>query len=269
MSDILVFGTMGEIGTVAEESLKKHHLDVVRVDFPQNTLRDEPGYVRTLKKAIEQCHPKMILPVGCTIAISRTDIPDAIFVPVGNENNIVRLESKTLSSALATELGIPQPRFFKDAADAQGTPVIFKRDNSFGGSGVYRPRTVQALQNLIDHEKGGKFLIEEYICGQDRSVDAIRWNGYFRAECYQSVRQLGGQGPALEREKVEDQRLCLYARTILDAIDYQGVCGMDFRIDNSGRAYFLECNPRLTGGIALQIKTGFDIPFLLWSMMEK
>ena len=145
-------------------------------------------------------------------------------MPVGNENNIVRLESKTLSSALATELGIPQPRFFKDAADAQGTPVIFKREHSFGGSGVYRPRTVQALQNLIDLEKGGNFLIEEYIDGEDRSVDAVRWKGYFRAECYRSLRQHGGQGPALEREKIEDQRLCRYARTLLDAIDYQGVC---------------------------------------------
>ena len=269
-SDILVFGTMGNIAEIASSALRKHGLSVARIDFPQSTFRDETGYERALRKAIDDCNPDMILPVGNLRAISRIKerLSDDIFIPVDCESKISVLDSKAGASRLSSELSIPQPRIFHSAEEAEGHRVIFKKDISFGGSGIYKPRTKEALQHLIEREEGKEFIIEEYIEGEDFSIDAIRWDGYFRAECYRSLGNKG-QGPALEREKTVDTLIYSYAREILYKIDYKGICGMDFRIDRQGNRFFLECNPRLTGGLECQIKSGFDIPFILYSLMKQ
>ena len=58
-----------------------------------------------------------------------------------------------------------------------------------------------------------------------------------------------------------------YSRAFLDAVDYNGVCGLDFRYDNeSGRIGFIEMNARFTGGLATPIAAGFDIPYMLYSL---
>lgn len=264
---ILVYGSMGDIAGTVATSLRNKGLDVLEVGFPQNTFRDEFGYARGLRKAIASFSPDVIMPVGDTLAAARmkAELPDGIALPVDTPEKIALLSSKVDSSALASSLGIPQPGIYSDADSAAGREIIFKRDRSFGGSGVYRPQTKEALVNLMNHEPGGRFLIEDYIEGCDYSIDAVRWDGFWRSASYRSLENRGGQGPAILRESAEIPVLEEYARKILDRLDFHGVCGMDFRIDAGGNAYFLECNPRFTGGLKHQTDSGFDIPYCLYT----
>ena len=284
--EVLLFGTMGDIGQTVSIDFHRHGIDAVSVDFPQNTFRDEPGYRRELLKAVRRYSPSMIIPIGSQLAMARFKdrLPAGIIVPVESEEKIALLESKVDCSVLAESLGIAQPRIFlsSDVTSDSGSlssqmqdilsdadfPVIFKRDRSFGGSGVYRPRTREALVRLIGHEPAGRYLVEEYVDGYDCSVDAIRWHGFFAAGCYKALAN-HGQGPATERKSVQMPMLCNIARHILEHLDYNGVCGMDFRMSQSGVPLFLECNPRFTGGITTQIEAGFDLPFLLYSVAKK
>ena len=263
---ILVYGSMGDIAGTVATSLRNRGLEVLEVGFPQNTFRDEFGYARGLRKAVASFSPDVIMPVGDVLAASRMkkELPEGTVMPVDTPEKIALLNSKVDSSALASSLGIPQPEIYRDADSAAGREIIFKRDKSFGGSGVYRPRTKEALVNLMNHEPGGRFLIEEYVEGYDFSIDAVRWNDFWHVACYKSLRNHGGQGPSILRESAGMPVLEKYARKILDKLDFQGVCGMDFRIDADGNVYFLECNPRFTGGLATQVEAGFDIPWMLW-----
>lgn len=253
---------MGNIGPTVERSLRAHGFTVRRVDFAQNTLRDEPGYRRELLKAIAQFQPQIIVPIGNQTAMARLKPSLSQIVPVADAATVELLDSKVRCSALAGGLGIRQPRMFASALEVDRFPVIFKRDRSFGGSGVLRPRSREALQRLVEHEPQNPYLIEELIEGTDYSVDAVRCGDFFQAACYRSLSNRG-QGPSTMREPAVREDLCRTARKILDHVDYQGVCGMDFRVGKDGQAYFLECNPRFTGGIELQISSGFDIPYLL------
>lgn len=260
--DILLFGSMGNIGAVVERDLAAHGYRVHCVGFAQNTLRDEPGYRRELMKAIAEFSPRMIVPIGCQIAIARMAFPSDITVPVSCAATIELLDSKVRCSGLARQLGIRQPRMFSSDQEVDAFPCIFKRDRSFGGSGVMRPRSREALRKLVEHEPQNPYLIEELIDGTDYSVDAVRCGAFFQAACYRSLSNRG-QGPSTQREHVRRDDLCTIARRLLDHVDYQGVCGMDFRVSADGTAYFLECNPRFTGGLETQIAAGFDIPYLL------
>ena len=59
----------------------------------------------------------------------------------------------------------------------------------------------------------------------------------------------------------------LYSKLILDKVDYRGVCGIDFKVnEQTNDAVFIEVNPRFTGGLATPMAGGFDIPYILYSL---
>jgi len=264
--DVLLFGTMGNLGHIAASSLRKHGLSVALAPFPQNTYRDRPGYERELFKAVRKFSPRVIIPVGHTLAMAQLagKMSAGVVAAVGSAEHIKLLDSKIEVYALAQSLGIPQPRIFTSVDQITHYPVIFKREKSFGGSGVYKPFSREALENLIAHEKGKRFLIEEYIEGTDYSVDCIIEGNDFVFSCYRCICSNQGQGPSAARECVPFPLLGEYSRRILGHIGYRGVCGLDFRVSTDGIAYFLECNPRLCGGLQTQIEAGFDIPWIMY-----
>lgn len=267
MTKVLIFGTMGDIAQVAQQALERDGFEVAAVPFDQNVLRDESGYRRQLLRAIERVRPDVVLPVGNTVAAARLAASSSGWpaFAVDAPERVELLDSKLAASRLAARLGIPQPRIFASPDEVTAYPVIFKRDVSFAGSGVYKPSSREALERIVEHFAGKPALIEEYVEGSDWSVDAVRLDGYFRFSCYRSLASQGshGQGPATLRELVDAPELGRFARLMLDAVDYHGVCGLDFRVTPDGRPFFLECNPRLTGGLATQLAAGFDIPSLL------
>lgn len=268
--DILLFGSMGDIGRTAQAGLAGHGLTVVSVDFPQNTFRDFSGYRRELLKTLERVRPTIIMPIGDALALAmlKEELPSPIVVPVDSSEKIEMLSSKVRTYELARGLGIRQPALRSAADLAAGRRVIYKRDTSFGGSGVHKPRSVEALDNLIAHENGTPYLIEEYIEGEDLSVDCVRIGDFFRAECYVSTERTYTQGPSVERLKTECPEAVSIASKLLNHLDYQGVCGLDFRRAADGELYFLECNPRFTGGLRTQIASGFDIPYIIYEKVS-
>lgn len=275
--DILLFGTMGEIAQVISRDLESHGLKTISIPFAQNTRRDDFGYCRLLTKTLATLRPRVIFPIGHPLNLSllkesRPELFDGIRVPVETPEKISLLDSKTECCRFVSTIGVLQPRFYtleeamnnEDFKRMELLNLIFKREKSFGGSGVHRPKNLQSLHNLAMHEPGNEYLIQDYIEGKDVSVDCLRMNGTFEAHCYETVAKCQGAGPSVTRKPTECGAIVDIARTILSAVDYQGVCGMDFRLDESGTPYFLECNPRFCGGIETQIESGFDLPWLLY-----
>lgn len=281
---VLLFGKMGDIGNTVLHSLRDvHGIDAVLVDFAQNMFRDEPGYRIFLDRAVREYDPDIIIPVGSGLALARFRegvpvvknykvFPENVQAIVECSDKLTLLDSKVRCSQMATDLGILQPRIYGNQeyidyeAISDWMSVVFKRDKSFGGCGVFRPTSREAVERLIAHQPEMPFILQEYVEGYDVSVDAVRAPGFFKAGCYRSLARKQGQGPASERMAMINQEACSIAQRILDHVDYNGVCGFDFLISESdGKAYFLECNPRFTGGIGTQIEAGFDIPFELLS----
>lgn len=252
------------------KSLNAKGLTVEYISFPQCVPHDYQGYKRKLLKAIDQLQPNLLIPMGNSynMAKFREEILPASLptVLIDESAKIALLDNKVRCSRLATSLGIPQPHFYETPEEVDAFPVIFKKERSFGGSGVYKPESLDALRNLAKKEQevpGRQFLIESFIEGNDYSIDVVRVGSFWQSGVYKSLSKSQRQGPATKRRAVDFPLLDQYARILLDYVDYQGVCGLDFRVDAEGNAYFLECNPRFTGGIATQIKAGFDIPFTL------
>lgn len=294
LCDILLFGTMGEIGRQVQEILCSHGLEVSAAPFPQNVFRDEPGYRRGLFNAIVRYRPRIVFPIGDALAMARfkrllnnSEPLSAILgshkiteeaenavrnvtIAVESEEKIRLLGSKVQSYILAESLSIPQPERYENIGDISfDGQIVFKRDISFGGHGVHLPKTKEALENLIGHQSPGEpYLIEEFIEGEDYSLDIVRTGTGMESSGY-LCHKPKGNGPAITRSILPEGDAALAkmrqsAEAILTRLDYRGVCGMDFRADAQGNVLLLECNPRFTGGIADQAAAGFDIPYLLY-----
>lgn len=263
---------MGLIGPAVRKSLESHGLRVESAGFDQKIFRDEPGYRRELTKLIGCFSPAAVFPIGDPLALSRFKpfMPEGTIAAAEDEIKIKILDHKVPFSCLMSEMDIRQPFIYSSVEEADGHDVIFKRDVSFGGHGVHRPKTVGSLRNLIAHQPHGEpYLIEQYIDGEDYSVDAVRFDGFFKASSYKTVAAVGGNGPSSVREAVSFPALESIAQAIMDRVGWHGACGFDFKVDASDIPYILECNPRFTGGIETQIASGFDIPYLIWEHIKE
>ena len=226
--------------------------------------RDEGNFIKRIREWAAVTEPRAIIPIFHpeVLAAHRDEFP-GIKMLCAQEDKILRLDDKVRACALATDLGIRQPRLYSRPEAVDRYPVVFKRSGGHGGDSVYFPREEAPLRHLVANSEPGTWLISEEIEGYDASIDSLRFGGLFVCSAYRTLLPRA-KGVSIMRETFSAPELEAAAWLILEAVDYEGVCGMDFRIDREGRAWFLECNPRFSGGLETQIRAGFDIPRLYW-----
>lgn len=130
-----------------------------------------------------------------------------------------------------------------------------------GGDSVYFPKNRRALENLLKTESHP--VVQEYIEGENVCVDTLRCpDGGFYAAAYR-VLEPKGKGVSTLRAPADEPELSAICGKMLEHIDYHGICGFDFRRSITGETYFLEANPRFSGGLETTLASGLDLPWLL------
>ena len=232
---------------------------------------NEEAFIAVLVKKINELQPRVLMPThdeGIVIARNRHRFPKNLIIPIESEEKLNRLSNKKIATKLAEQAGVPVPITFTKASDVKIFPVVFKTVIGNSAKGVFFPKDYSELMELQDKYSGTEVLIEECLKGNDVCVDCLRWNGFFQATVYRAlVTKTNGGGTTTQREIISMPELLEYAHIFLDSVDYNGVCGLDFRYDKeSGRLGFIEMNARFTGGLATPITAGFDIPYMLYSL---
>lgn len=252
------------VGRQIKRSLERHDLKVGGIEHVRKL--NERDFIKEIRNKAQNCGAKMIIPVFYpeVLARHRDEFP-GIIVPVDSAQKIELLDNKVTACAIAEKLGIRQPVRYEDADSVEKYPVVFKRSSGHGGDSVYFPKFRKALENLVSTSRPGTYLITEEIDGDDVCVDAIRWEGFFFAAAYRVILPKA-KGISVLRESIDAPELVAAAGKMLEEVDYCGVCGFDFRLSPDGKAYFLECNPRFSGGLCSQTASGFDMPWILWQL---
>ena len=232
---------------------------------------EERAFIDVLKKRIEELNPRVLLPThdeSIVIMRHRDEFPEELIIPYADSDMLLRLSSKSEATKLAGQAGVPIPYIYKVVDDVQRYPVVFKTAIGNSAKGVFFPKTKEVLKGLTEKYQGTDYLIQEKIGGSDYSVDCVRWNGYYHSSVYKAlVTKTEGGGTTTQREIVDEPLLELYAKKLLDYVDFKGVCGIDFRYDpQTMKVAFIEVNARFTGGLATPIAAGFDIPWVLYTL---
>ncbi|MCQ2182331.1 MAG: ATP-grasp domain-containing protein [Bacteroidales bacterium] len=263
---VLLTNPCGQTGEIVARSLSEKGVRVSIMERP-NAKKREAFFIQSLKEKVREERPGMIIPVFFPeiLSVHKDEFP-GVNIPLDTSEKILRLDNKLSACGLASSLGLPQPKRYFSVAEVESFPCVFKRTTGQGGDSVYFPAKPSALECLVRNAKDPSgYLIMEFVEGSNVCVDALRWDDFFYAAAYK-VLEPSGKGVSRLRESIEAPELVSYVRRMLDAVDYRGVCGVDFRVDKEGRAFFLECNPRFSGGIASAIASGFDVPYLYYCL---
>ena len=238
---------------------------------------EEEAFICVLKEKVTELKPRVLLPThdeSVVIMRHREEFPKELVIPYESEEMLLNLANKAWATKMAKEAGCPIPKVYQSVEEVESYPVVFKTVIGNSAKGVYFPKSKDELLALMQESHGNVFskdsemLLQEWIGGTDYSVDCVRWDGFWKSSVYHAlVTKTDGGGTTTQREIVAAPELEKYAKLLLDAVDFHGVCGLDFRYDpETGKAAFIEVNARFTGGLATPVAAGFNIPWAVYKL---
>lgn len=238
---------------------------------------EEEAFICVLKEKVTELKPRVLMPThdeSVVIMRHREEFPKELVIPYESEEMLLNLANKAWATKMAKEAGCPIPKVYQSVEEVESYPVVFKTVIGNSAKGVYFPKSKDELLALMQKSHGNVFskdsemLLQEWIGGTDYSVDCVRWDGFWRSSVYHAlVTKTDGGGTTTQREIVAAPELEKYAKLLLDAVDFHGVCGLDFRYDpETGKSAFIEVNARFTGGLATPVAAGFNIPWAVYKL---
>ena len=227
---------------------------------------------------------------------------------LGAPENFPLLYARAAFIQLAQEDGIrvPKTQVIRNIADlekwmsAAGAdfPVVLKADGSSGGDGVRVVRTLEeanrglralqapplllraAKRALIDRDfalvwpsllrRRSVVSAQTFIAGREATSAVACWKGEVLASLqFEVLNKVASSGHATVLRAIDDAEMSAAAEKIVRRLNLSGVHGFDFMLESqSGDAYLLEINPRLTQVGHLTLGPGRDIPAALFSAVS-
>lgn len=232
---------------------------------------EEDAFIQVLKDKVAELRPRVLMPThdeSVVIMRHRDEFPVDLIIPYEGEEKLLLLANKAESTELARKAGVPVPEVYKSIDEVKSYPVVFKTVIGNSAKGVFFPKDREELVKLMDKHKDEETLLEEWIGGTDYSVDCVRWDGFCKTSVYHAlVTKTDGGGTTTQREIVYMPQLEGAAQKLIDAVDFHGVCGLDFRYDaEKNKIAYIETNARFTGGLATPVAAGFDIPWIVYKL---
>lgn len=233
--------------------------------------KEEAAFIKVLKDKIAELQPKVLMPThdeSVVIMRHRDELPKELIIPYESADKLLMLANKAESTEVARKAGVAVPEVYHSAEEVKRYPVVFKTVIGNSAKGVYFPKNKEELLKLMEEHKNEDTLLQEWIGGTDYSVDCVRWDGFCKMSVYHAlVTKTDGGGTTTQREIVDMPQLEAEAKKLMDAVDFRGVCGMDFRYDpKTNKIAYIETNARFTGGLATPVAAGFDIPWVMYKL---
>ena len=224
---------------------------------------------------------------------------------LGAPENFPLLYARATFIQLAQEEGVrvPKTQVIRDipdlekwmAAASADFPLVLKADGSSGGDGVRVVRTLddarRALRSLeappllaramkralIDRDptlvwpsllrRRSTVSAQTFIAGREATSAIACWEGEVLASLqFEVLNKVATSGHATVVRAIENAEMSAAATKLARRLNLSGVHGFDFMLESqTGDAYLLEINPRLTQVGHLTLGLGRDIPAALFS----
>lgn len=129
-----------------------------------------------------------------------------------------------------------------------GLPAVVKPEYSRFGIGVAILESNQQVASF----RNKRLLVQEYIAGQNVSVSVLARNGKIVLITGYLTPITAGLGAGVYFVQVSLPEFVVHSLTgVVKQLALTGFYGFDFKRNQAGEYYLLECNPRLTSGIHL------------------
>lgn len=141
-------------------------------------------------------------------------------------------------------------------------PLVLKPFRGRSSQGMMRIKHAGQMRCAVEwHQKAaGDYLVQPEIPGTVVTVDVVRQQESGRIVTVarrELLRTPNGAGTSVQI--FDDERLKRQCEAIATALDIRGCVNFEFVEKESGEWYFLECNPRFSGGVAFSCMAGYDM----------
>lgn len=263
---ILILGTRSPIAIdlakcFLKQNIEVHFADVFRPYIGRNLIsnknfhfypspkNDNANFEIAAIEIVKKLAPNLIIPLNEEVfywskLAKKIEMP--LFAP--EFSTLLMLHSKLEFNKIIKKIGANAPKTQIAKPKQNGAGLVFKRE--FSRFGEYVEICPQIAK--FDEFRNNPMLAQEYIEGIDYSFYALAKNGEILLfSTYSSAwRNKGGAALCFEPAfKDISQKAFEIAQKLAAKLSLSGQFSCDFRIDNEGNLWFLECNPRATSGI--------------------
>jgi cation diffusion facilitator CzcD-associated flavoprotein CzcO/predicted ATP-grasp superfamily ATP-dependent carboligase len=207
--------------------------------------------------------------LGCVLAL-----PAEAALAIANDKD------RTLELARSLGIAYPKTMRIESAADVAaavselGFPMVLKPAVSWSAQAsrrlvpaevVDQAEAVQVTARFLS--AGATVLAQQWASGRREGVTLFFADGELLACCahvaHRTTPPLGGVSTMRESIPVPAD---IYepAVSLATAIGLDGVCEVEFRRDATGRPLLMEVNARLSGTIENSVRSGVDLPLMIW-----
>lgn len=145
------------------------------------------------------------------------------------------------------------------SAESAQFPLIVKPRDGSGSRGV---ELVSSAGQLASYSRDGHLLVQEYLPGEEYSVDVLAAQDGRIVATVPRVRLKVDSGIAIAAMTLHDPELEAFARRVAERIGLRYVANIQFRRDAQGSPTLLEVNPRFPGTMPLTVESGVNMPLL-------
>lgn len=131
-----------------------------------------------------------------------------------------------------------------------------------GGSGSRDVELVSSSAQLSRLSRAGDLLVQEYLPGDEYSVDVLAAGDGRIIAAVPRVRLKVDSGIAVTAATLHDATLEDFARRVALRIGLRYTANIQFRRDHQGTPTLLEVNPRFPGTMPLTVHSGVNMPLL-------
>lgn len=139
-------------------------------------------------------------------------------------------------------------------------PAVCKPSDGRSSEGLYYIYEEADWENFLRRaENKDKYIVQEYIQGDIICVDIIR-NPEQEKTVSIARRELlrTAHGAGLSVHLFEDEKLCESCEILANILNIKGCVNFEFIQTPEGKYFFMECNPRFSGGVAFSCLAGYD-----------
>ena len=209
---------------------------------------------------------------------------EGVALALASEAALEVANDKSRTLAAATGLGILSPRSVpiacpeatRDALAEVGYPAVIKPTQSWvrypDAWGQIRAQEVLNESEAVAcverlHTLGIAAIAQQWVGGVREAVSCFYTRGRVWAEFAQVAHRMTPVlgGVSVVRESIPmPADLRSAALGLVEALELEGYCEVEFRRDASGRPLLMEINARLSGSLEVAVRSGVDFPTLLW-----
>lgn len=140
-------------------------------------------------------------------------------------------------------------------------PIVAKPIDGRSSQGlrIFREQEAEEWRRFYERIRGERYLFQPYITGNVVTVDVVRernTNQCVALARRELLRTLNGAG--LSVQVFRDSALEQSCVGIAKALDISGCVNFEFIETEDQTRYFLECNPRFSGGLEFSVMSGYD-----------